>query len=221
MLFRSRKNVRKILFTGVPWACEGLGVYGIGIFIPILIMSLGIDYVSPTAPRMAHIVNSVEITILLSVFMTVGFGMGLAVVRRYYHVSMQTYGFIGSAAGLGVMLAAYQLHWPAWISITGFVLFELFLNAGPHLITFILPSQVYPVIDRGSGVGLSAAIGKFGAVLGAFFIPVMLKHWGCGAVIAVSVVVMLLGALVTGILGPKVLPESHIDDDVTDVARHS
>ena len=46
-----RKNVRKILFTGVPWACEGLGVYGIGIFIPILIMSLGIDYVSPTAPR--------------------------------------------------------------------------------------------------------------------------------------------------------------------------
>lgn len=216
-----RKNVRKILFTGVPWACEGLGVYGIGIFIPILIMSLGIDYVSPTAPRMAHIVNSVEITILLSVFMTVGFGMGLAVVRRYYHVSMQTYGFIGSAAGLGVMLAAYQLHWPAWISITGFVLFELFLNAGPHLITFILPSQVYPVIDRGSGVGLSAAIGKFGAVLGAFFIPVMLKHWGCGAVIAVSVVVMLLGALVTGILGPKVLPESHIDDDVTDVARHS
>ena len=28
-------------------------------------------------------------------------------------------------------------------------------------------------------------------------------------------------ALVTGILGPKVLPESHIDDDVTDVARHS
>ena len=138
-------------------------------------------------------------------------GMGLAVVRRYYHVSMQTYGFIGSAAGLGVMLAAYQLHWPAWISITGFVLFELFLNAGPHLITFILPSQVYPVIDRGSGVGISAAIGKFGAVLGAFFIPVMLKHWGCGAVIAVSVVVMLLGALVTGILGPKVLPESHID----------
>ena len=216
-----RKNVRKILFTGVPWACEGLGVYGIGIFIPILIMSLGIDYVSPTATRMSHIVNSVEITILLSVFMTVGFGIGLAVVRRYYHVSMQSVGFIGSAAGLGVLLAAYLLHWPSWVAITGFVLFELFLNAGPHLITFILPSQVYPVIDRGSGVGISAAIGKLGAVLGAFFIPVMLKHWGCGAVIAMSIVVMLLGALVTGILGPKVLPESHIKNDVTDAARHS
>lgn len=216
-----RKNARKIFFTGVPWACEGLGVYGIGIFIPILIMSLGIDYVPASEPRIAHIVNSVEITILLSVFMSVGFGIGLAIVRRCYHVSMQMWGFIGSAAGLGILLTAYMLHWPAWIAITGFVLFEIFLNAGPHLITFILPSQVYPVIDRGSGVGISAGIGKFGAVLGAFFIPVMLKHWGCGMVIVVSIVVMLVGAVITGVVGPKVLPHSQSDPDVIEASKHS
>ena len=119
---------------------------------------------------------------------------------------MQLWGFVGSAAGLGILLAGYLMHWPAWVSILGFVLFEIFLNAGPHLITFILPSQVYPVADRGTGVGMSAAIGKLGAVLGAFFIPVMLKHWGCAAVIAVSAAVMLIGAIVTGIVGPKVLP---------------
>ncbi|WP_295731985.1 MFS transporter [uncultured Muribaculum sp.] len=216
-----KRNARKIFFTGVPWACEGLGVYGIGIFIPILVMSLGIDYVSPSAPRIEHIINSVEITILLSVFMAVGFGLGLAIVRRLYHVSMQTWGFVGSAAGLGILLVAYLQHWPAWIAITGFVLFELFLNAGPHLITFILPSQVYPVVDRGSGVGISAAIGKSGAVLGAFFIPVMLHHWGCGMVIGVSIVVMLLGALVTGIVGPKVLPHDGEEPDITPGSRHA
>ena len=201
-----KRNACKLFFTGVPWACEGLGVYGIGIFIPILVMSLGIDNVSADASRLAHIVNSVELTILISVFMAVGFGFGLAIVKRCYHVSMQLWGFVGSAAGLGILLAGYLMHWPAWVSILGFVLFEIFLNAGPHLITFILPSQVYPVADRGTGVGMSAAIGKLGAVLGAFFIPVMLKHWGCAAVIAVSAAVMLIGAIVTGIVGPKVLP---------------
>lgn len=200
------RNVKRIIFSGIPWACEGLGVYGIGIFLPILIMSLGIDYLPPSAPRLAHIVNSVELTMWLSVIMTVGFAAGLMLLKKMYHVRMQTIGFFCAAAGLVLLFVAYRLHLPTWIAILGFMIFELFLNAGPHLITFILPTQIYPVADRGTGVGLSAAIGKLGAVAGAFFIPVLLKIGGSSLVLIVTIVAMLAGGIITAWLGRQVLP---------------
>lgn len=106
---------------------------------------------------------------------------------------MQAWGFFLSAVGLVILLLAYRLHWATWVAIAGFMVFELFLNAGPHLITFILPTQIYPVADRGTGVGVSAAIGKLGAVAGAFFIPVLLKWGGSTLVLIVTIAVMVIG----------------------------
>lgn len=82
------------------------------------------------------------------------------------------------------------------------MLFELFLNLGPHLMTFVLPSKVYPVEVRGQGSGIAASIGKAGAVLGVFFIPILLKWGGTDAVLIVSVAVMLAGALITMLFNP-------------------
>ena len=75
--------------------------------------------------------------------------------------------------------------------------FELFLNMGPHLVTFVLPPKVYPVATRGFGTGIAASLGKVGAVLGVFFIPVLLDIGGTSLVLIVSAVVMTVGALVT------------------------
>lgn len=207
------RNLKKIIFSGVPWACEGLGVYGIGIFLPILIMALGIDYLPANAPRIEHIVNSVEITIWLSIIMLVGFVVGLLLLKKLYHVKMQAWGFFLSAVGLVILLLAYRLHWATWVAIAGFMVFELFLNAGPHLITFILPTQIYPVADRGTGVGVSAAIGKLGAVAGAFFIPVLLKWGGSTLVLIVTIAVMVIGGIITTWLGRQVLPPKPVKAD--------
>jgi len=84
-----------------------------------------------------------------------GFVLGLLLVNRWYHVRTQTWGFILCAAGMGILLAAYEFHWPVWIAVSGFMLFELFLNAGPHLMTFIIPPQIYSVAERGAGAGLN------------------------------------------------------------------
>lgn len=198
-----KEHLRKIILTGVPWACEGLGVYGIGIFLPVLIMSFKIDSLPATAPEIEHITHSVGLTFVLCLVMMVGFGLGLYLLKKESHIKMQVVGFWGSAVGLGLLLAAYLLHWPSWVAIAGFVIFELFLNAGPHLITFVLPSQVYAIEDRGTGTGLAAGIGKAGAVAGAFIIPVMLKSGGPTTVMIVSIAVMVAGALVTSFTAKK------------------
>ena len=209
-----KNNVKEIILTGIPWACEGLGVYGIGIFMPTLIIALGLSSQSSHTTPIEHITNSVEITIWLSAVMVVGFAIGLSVLRKVSHIKLQTWGFILCAAGLTILLLAYKLKWDAWIAIAGFMIFELFLNIGPHLITFILPSQIYPVSDRGTGGGLAAGIGKLGAVLGAFFIPMLIRWGGCTLALEVSIAVMLIGAFVTAIVGRVLIKKGQIRDKV-------
>lgn len=191
-------NWRKIILTGIPWACEGLGVYGIGVFLPVLVMSLGIEHVEKGMLPILHVASSVEVTFFISCIILPGFLLGLWLIRRKYNIcSMQTWGFILCAAFLIVLLLASLYHWPKWISIIAFMAFELFLNMGPHLVTYVLPPKVYPVASRGFGTGIAASLGKVGAVLGVFFIPVLLKVGGTTLVLIVSTVVMALGAIVT------------------------
>ncbi|MDD3037564.1 MFS transporter [Bacteroides sp.] len=204
------KNLKRVIFSGIPWACEGLGVYGIGVFLPILVMALGLESSSSSvaANGIHRITNSLEITTWINFFILPGFALGLFLVNRWYHVRIQVWGFILCAIGLIVLLVAYKYHMPIWIAIAGFMMFELFLNAGPHLMTFIIPSQIYPVTDRGEGAGLAAAIGKVGAVLGVLFIPMLLSWGGAELVLLVSIVVQVIGAVVTGVFGKEVLPDN-------------
>lgn len=196
-------NLRKVVFTGVPWACEGLGVYGIGVFLPILVMALGLESAGSAEAPIRHVASSVEITMWISCIMLPGFIMGLFMINRVNGVRLQSVGFYLSAAALVVLLFSFTGHWNKWISIGAFMAFELFLNMGPHLMTFVLPSRIYPVEDRGMGSGLAASIGKIGAIIGVFVIPLLLDAGGARLVLIVSSVVMVTGGLITDIFRPR------------------
>lgn len=193
-----RNNWKEIILTGIPWACEGLGVYGIGVFLPILVMSLGIEHVEKGEIPILHVASSVEVTFFISCIILPGFLLGLYLLhRRCNQCKMQSWGFWLCAISLGVLMAASHFHWPKWISVIAFMAFELFLNMGPHLITYVLPPKVFPLRYKGYGAGLAASIGKVGAVLGVFVIPVLLKWGGSDLVLLVSIAVMAAGAVVT------------------------
>lgn len=202
------KNLLRAIYCGIPWACEGLGVYGIGVFLPMLCIALGFEHGlgahASVLEQVDKVINSVEVTTVINCFILPGFVAGLLLVRRMSHARMQTLGFGGAALGLVLLLVSYTHHWSAWISLIGFCFFELALNAGPHLITFILPSEIYPVENRAQGAGLAASIGKLGAVLGVFFIPMLLHAGGAELVLWVSIGVMIAGGAITAILAPLV-----------------
>ena len=198
-----KRNWEKIIFTGLPWACEGLGVYGIGVFLPILVMALGLEHSTAHLSPLSNVVSSIEITLWISCIILPGFILGLCLINKVNAAKLQWIGFLLSAVSLLILLLAYNHHWAKWISIVAFMAFELFLNMGPHLITFVLPPKVYPVKDRGLGSGIAASIGKVGAVLGVFFIPILLHAGGSNLVLIVSIVVMVIGALSTILFNPE------------------
>ncbi len=195
------ENLTRVIFSGIPWACEGLGVYGFGVFLPVLVMALGIE--SSTVTGMPKVIDSVAVTAVVNFFILPGFVLGLLIMNRCNHVKMLTRGFVLAGVGLALLLAAFLLKWPAWVMIAGFVIFEVSLNAGPHLITFIIPSAIYPVDDRGAGTGIAAMLGKAGAVAGVILMPILLEAGGMTLVLGVSIAVMLLGALIGQVYGKK------------------
>ena len=67
--------------------------------------------------------------------------------------------------------------------------------------TFVLPSEVFPVSMRTTGHGIAAGIGKLGAFVGVFLVPVLQDHIGLRGLLAVAGVSAVLGfAVVTGLL---------------------
>lgn len=189
------KNLIRVIYSGIPWACEGLGVYGIGVFLPVIIMALGIDNAHVTG--LHHVINSIELTAVINFCILPGFIIGLLIVNRVSHSLMLWGGFVGSAVGMGLLLAAYLLSWPVWVSIVAFMLFEIFLNAGPHLVTYIIPAAIFPVNIRGTGSGIADFLGKLGAIIGVFFMPLLLRAGGVCLVLTVTISVMMAGALIS------------------------
>lgn len=199
-MFRG-EHLDKVILSGVSWACEGLGVYGFGVFLPILVMALGMQDGHVTG--IPKILDSVGTTFFINLFVAVGFGLGLAVIHKLNILKLMGWTFIACAISLGGLLAAYVCKWPVWFSFLSFIIFEVALNAGPHLVTYIVPSRIYTIHERGAGMGIATMLGKVGAMLGVFFMPALLSWGGVIMVLWVSIVVQIIGAAVTFIYGKK------------------
>lgn len=199
----ARGNIKRVVLSGIPWGCEGMGVYGIGIFTPILLIALGL--IQNGENTFDRTVESFRFTFYVNLFVMLGFVLGLTVVRKLNIIRTQTLGFFICAAGLLITLLGYVYHAPLGITLGGFLLFELALNAGPHLSTFELPSRIYSLQERASGEGIASALGKLGAIIATFIIPPLLKAGGGKLVLIVAIAVLLLGGVITLLVGPKVI----------------
>ena len=83
-----------------------------------------------------------------------------------------------------------------------FGLSYFFVEFGPNMTTFVLPSEVFPVSMRTTGHGIAAGIGKLGAFVGVFLVPQLQKHYGLRGMLTIAGIAAVLGFALT-----KVLPE--------------
>ena len=206
----ARGNIKRIVLSGIPWGCEGMGVYGIGIFTPVLLLTLGL--IPESGKAFPRVVESLRFTFYINFFVMLGFIIGLTIVRKLNLLHAQTFGFFLCALGLFVTLLGYIYQAPLGVTLGGFLLFELALNAGPHLSTFELPSRIYTLQERASGEGIASALGKLGAIIATFIIPQLLQLGGGKLVLIVAIAVLVLGGVITLLVGPLVL--KHLPEKV-------
>jgi MFS family permease len=197
--------LRLLLGTAGAWFLFDYAYYGNTLSLPAILKE-----VDATA--------SLETKLLWSLGMFVIFavpGYLLAVKRmdRIGHRRLQFIGFSVMAACFVLLAAVPQLteQVAPFLAILGLSYF--FIQFGPNMTTFVLPSEVFPVSMRTTGHGVAAGIGKLGAFVGVFLVPVLQDHIGLRGLLAVAGVSAVLGFAVTGLL-PE--PAGRTLEDVAD-----
>lgn len=199
------KSIWKVIATSIPWAMEGVGAFGMGTFMPIILMSLGLHMGGADITGVPRIEDSVLLSSIINFFLTVGFMIGLWLINRYYHIDIMKTGFFACAMCIVLVVLVHRFHWSLWTGVLGFILFETSMCAGPGIITFILPAEVFTIAERGAGAGIAASIGKLGGVIGVFVMPWLMGRCGIDGTLLICAAIMLIGGIVTAIAGPRAL----------------
>ena len=188
----SRKWSKCLIGTAGAWFLLDVAFYGNGIS-SVMIMK----HLVPNASLLKEVLLSAFIFLCFAV---PGYVLAAKTVDRIGRKILQIAGFLIMAACYTViaLIPSIVEILPLFIAIFGLSFF--FVNFGPNTTTFLIPSEIYPTSIRAKSHGISAAIGKVGAFVGAFALPIALKQYGLPFTIGAMAVVSLLGVAITFLL---------------------
>jgi MFS family permease len=193
---------RATILASVPWFLQDLATYGIGIFTPTILAST-VGHKTAHVRNLADLINNDELaargSALIDLLLIVGIIAAILLVNRFGSIRLQTWGFIGCAAGLAIASASAGFTGATQIALifAGFMIFNFMTNMGPNSQTYLLAGEVFPTKVRGMGAGFAAAFAKIGAVSTAFLFPILLVDIGTQNLLYILVGTSLLGAIVT------------------------
>ncbi|PIZ04207.1 MAG: MFS transporter [Gammaproteobacteria bacterium CG_4_10_14_0_8_um_filter_38_16] len=200
----SKKWLLCLFGTAGAWFLLDVAFYGNGISSVMII-----DSIHPHATLLAHTMIS---AILFLVFAVPGYALAAKYVDKIGRKPLQFLGFFMMALMFALIAFIPNLKnmIPLFIILFGVSFF--FVNFGPNTTTFLIPSEIYPTSIRARAHGISAAVGKLGAFVGAFLVPFFIKAYGVFSTMGFMSIVSVLGILVTIIL-PEMKNKSLSDVD--------
>jgi PHS family inorganic phosphate transporter-like MFS transporter len=187
-----RRMLKLMLGTAGAWFLFDYAYYGNTLSLPAILKN-----VDPTASLETKLLWSLAMFVIFAV---PGYLLAVAKMDRIGHRLLQFIGFAVMAACflLLAIIPALTQYVAPFLTILGLSYF--FVQFGPNMTTFVLPSEVFPVSMRTTGHGIAAGIGKLGAFVGVFLVPVLEDHIGLRGLLAVAGVAAVLGFAVTTLL---------------------
>ena len=201
ILFSRTYRARTVL-VAVPWFLMDIATYGVGPFTPVILGA--VDISGRGGGAITHDLVVAKGSSAIDLFLLFGFIVGIWAVPKFGRIRMQVIGFAGMTCGMILLMVAVylsnsSLHIP--LVFTGFIVFNLLMNAGPNSTTFTLAPILFPTQLRGTASGFAAGAAKIGATLGVFVLPILKNKFGVPAVLGMMAAVSLLGLTVTLIFG--------------------
>lgn len=178
-----------LLGTAGAWFLLDVAFYGNSVSSVLILKSL-----NPSADILKNTLLSAAIFLCFAV---PGYVAAAFFVDKIGRKFLQLLGF-GMMAAMYALLASFHhlvTHINIFLIIFGISFF--FTNFGPNTTTFLIPSEIYPTSIRGKAHGFSAAIGKVGAFIGAFFLPFVLHRFGLAFTMGLMAIICSVGLFTT------------------------
>ncbi|AFY61086.1 MFS transporter [Synechococcus sp. PCC 6312] len=197
-LLFSPRYFQATILAAVPWFLQDLSTYGIGIFTPTILATL---FTRTSSNFIFQDMVAAEGSGVIDLFLLFGFLTSLPLVDKVGRIPLQILGFGGCAVGL--LIASFAADIPdghelkIFLIFAGFMIFNFMNNLGPNAMTYLLAGEVFPTEIRGLGAGFAASFAKIGAVLTAFFFPILREQIGTTPLLYILSGTAVLGGLIT------------------------
>lgn len=188
----SKAYRKRTLFSWIPWFFMDTGVYGVGIFIPVILKTILFP-----GSSIVDKIDAIEGTIFFDIFILVGFVVAVFVIEKLGRVRLQEIGFAGMA--ITALFLSFTFNYGIVVIFVALALYEFFENVGPNVTTWIVPTEIFPTRLRATAQGTSSAFSRLGAILGTFSFPVIAKVYGWDVTFFVVFGFMVLGLVFTRI----------------------
>ncbi|KAI0132569.1 H+ symporter [Xylariales sp. AK1849] len=171
--FSKWKNGRVLIGTTMSWFFLDLAFYGLGLNNTIVLHAIG--YASGDSMYQQLHNNAVGTIILTVAGSLPGYWTAIVTIDTLGRKPLQVFGFVFLTVIFCILGFSYN-HLNQGAMLALYVIAQFFFNWGPNTTTFIVPGECYPTRYRSSGHGLSAAMGKIGAIIAQVIsIPLLAK----------------------------------------------
>jgi PHS family inorganic phosphate transporter-like MFS transporter len=195
-----------IIGTAGAWFLLDIAYYGTTISSPLVLKSLNSH---------ADAVTNMVYTLLIFVIAALpGYIVSALTIDRLGRKAIQGMGFGMMAIAYGLLALVPSFTQITLPFLTIYALSYFFTEFGPNVTTFVYPAEIFPVMVRSSAHGISAALGKTGAFIGAFIFPYLLSNFHLPGAMAFAAVVSLIGLVLTFVALPE--PNQRSLEEISD-----
>ncbi|EER13488.1 inorganic phosphate transporter, putative [Perkinsus marinus ATCC 50983] len=198
-----------LLGTALSWLFMDITFYGTGEFKHAVASDI-----FPSGEGTQKIIDASIFAMIISFIALPGYICACLFIDRLGRWTLQVLGFCMMAVFYLVMAICIQFNANAYLNLVVFGVTFFWTNFGPNTTTFIIPSEIFPTQVKTTCHGFSAAMGKVGAIIGAYSFPVLQSRIGLDGVMYVCTVVALLGLAST-----LIFLRRRVVDDAPDVSK--
>ena len=191
----SKPFLLRLVGTAGSWFLMDIAFYGNSVSSPLILKLL-----QPKGTLLDHTLISLAI---FAVAAFPGYWVAVGLMDRLGRRRIQWQGFLVMALAFAAIAIIPGAAKNVWVFLVLFAISYFFTEFGPNETTFVYPSEIFPTAIRGTGDGISAAGGKFGAFLGALFVPHLLAAAGITGVMGVMAAVSIVGVALTLVALPE------------------
>ncbi|MDA8360091.1 MAG: MFS transporter [Actinomycetota bacterium] len=191
----SRPFLLRLIGTAGSWFLLDIAFYGNSVSSPLILKLL-----QPKGTLLDHTLISLAI---FAIAAFPGYWVAVFLMDRIGRRRIQWQGFVVMAIAFGLIWLLPDGATAIGVFLPLFAISYFFIEFGPNVTTFVFPSEVFPTSVRGTGDGISAGCGKFGAFLGALLVPHLLTSVGISGVMGIMAGVSVVGVALTLVALPE------------------
>jgi len=124
-------------------------------------------------------------------------------LSKTYGKWVQFGGFLGCALMNGILAIWYGPLKPITVLFDAIYILQMSFQSLPGVTTMAIPADIYPSCIRGTGAGISAAMGKVGATFGSYYFSQLKNEGHINAIFWFVTITAAVAALLTWVTIPK------------------